>query len=94
MLDDNYVKYCEQFNDIFGMYNISDHLFDDENDNATSDINALREFSKYIVEEHTTILDQDDNWNVLLYKEALYITRLDTSLNRGLKASRELTLFR
>ena len=37
--------------------------------------------------------DSDDNWNLLLYKEAYYIKRLAPSLDNGLKASRELCLF-
>ena len=61
---------------------------------ARRDVNALRDFSKNLVRQHTKVLDQDDNWNVLLYKEALYITRLNSPLNSGLKASRDLVLFR
>ena len=35
----------------------------------------------------------DDNWNLLLYKEAYHIKRSTPFLNTGLKASRELCLF-
>ena len=42
---------------------------------------------------NTNIIDSDDNWNLLLYKEAYHIKRSSPSLNIGLKASRELCLF-
>ena len=46
-----------------------------------------------VVRDNTTILDYDNNWNLLLYKEAYFIKRLSPSLNNGLKSSRELHLF-
>ena len=45
------------------------------------------------VRSNTKIIDSDDNWNLLLYKEAYHIKRSSPSLNNGLKASRELCLF-
>ena len=42
---------------------------------------------------NNNIIDRDDNWNLLLYKEAYHIKRLTPFLNNGLKASRELRLF-
>ena len=47
-----------------------------------------------IIITNTTIVDQDDNWNLLLlYKKANHIKRLRPPLNNRLKASRELCLF-
>ena len=51
-------------------------------------------FARHALENGIKILDSDSNWNRLLYKEALCIERNDPSLNRGLKASRQLKLFR
>ena len=45
------------------------------------------------VRSNTKIIDSDDDWNLLLYKEAYHIKRSSPSLNNGLKASRELCLF-
>ena len=53
-----------------------------------------RNFSIHALQDHIKILDNDQNWNELLYKEALNIERKDPSLNKGLKASRQLRLFR
>ena len=51
------------------------------------------EYLTHIVRVNTKIIDNDDNWNLLLYKEAYHIKRSAPSLNNGLKASRELCLF-
>ena len=53
-----------------------------------------RNFSTHSLQEQIKILDTDRSWNELLYKEALSIERKDPSLNKGLKASRQLKLFR
>ena len=50
-----------------------------------------KEFLTQMVRGNTNIIDRDDNWNLLLYKEAYHIKRLTPFLN--LKASRELCLF-
>ena len=47
----------------------------------------------YHLRTNTNIIDRDDNWNLLLYKEAYHIKRSTPFLNNGLKASRELRLF-
>ena len=52
-----------------------------------------KEFLTQTVRDNTNIIDRDDNWNLLLYKEAYHIKRLTPFLNNGLKASRELRLF-
>ena len=53
-----------------------------------------RNFAIQSLQEHIKILDSDRRWNELLYKEALNIERKDPSLNKGLKASRQLKLFK
>ena len=46
-----------------------------------------------LVQNNTTVVDYDNNWNLLLYKEAFHIKRQSPSLNKGLKSSSELCLF-
>ena len=53
-----------------------------------------RNFTIQALQEEIKILDSDRSRNQLLYKESLNIERKDPSLNRGLKASRQLHLFR
>ena len=67
-------------------------MFNDRIDE--DEMESLRAFSIQSIQEEVKILDNDANWNQLLYKEALKIDRNDPSLNRGLKASRQLRLFR
>ena len=66
-------------------------IFTNENISSTTVIN--KEFFAQTVRDNTNIIDSDDNWNLLLYKEAYHIKRLTPFLNNGLKASRELRLF-
>ena len=72
------------------LYNLPD-IFTNENISSTTVIN--KEFFAQTVRDNTNIIDRDDNWNLLLYKEAYHIKRLTPFLNNGLKASRELRLF-
>ena len=51
-----------------------------------------KEFLTQTVRADTSIIDHDDNWNLLLYKEAYHIKHSAPFLNTGLKASRELCL--
>ena len=46
-----------------------------------------------LVLNNTKIIDSANNWNLLLYKEALHIKRRECALNKGLKASKEWQLF-
>ena len=46
-----------------------------------------------LVVNNTKVIDSARNWNLLLYKEALYIRRRKCVLNNSLKASKELQLF-
>ena len=61
---------------------------------AHEDKESLRNFSIQAIQDGVRILDTESNWNQLLYKEALNIERKDPTLNKGLKASRQLRLFR
>ena len=90
----NHLQHCQHFQHLYGMASISDHLFDDTI--ADNDEEELSQpwFARHALENGIKILDSDSNWNRLLYKEALCIERNDPSLNRGLKASRQLKLFR
>ena len=45
------------------------------------------------VRNNIRVIDRDNNWNTLLFKEALLIKQLKPKLNHGIKASRELQLF-
>ena len=45
-----------------------------------------KEYLTHTVRVNTKIIDSDDNWNLLLYKEAYHIKRSAPSLNNGLKA--------
>ena len=53
-----------------------------------------RNFWIQSLQEQIKILDTDRSWNELLYKEVLNIERKDPRLDKGLKASRQLKLFR
>ena len=70
------------------MFSMFDKRCDDE------DKESLRNFSIQAIQDGVRILDTESNWNQLLYKEALNIERKDPTLNKGLKASRQLRLFR
>ena len=46
------------------------------------------------VVNNTRVIDRCDNWSVLLFKEALHIKDKNPLLNHGLKASKDLIVFR
>ena len=76
---------------MYGISSLSNNLF---NDDVCVIEPSLRELSINSLSDNVKILASDNNWNCLLYKEALYIERLNPSLNSGLKASRKLNLFK
>ena len=84
----NHLKSCTHFDHLYGLMTMFDGIPAEE---ATI---SRRNFTIHSLQEHIKILDNDRNWNELLYKEALNIERKDPSLNKGLKASRQLRLFR
>ena len=85
-----HLHYCDQIKHIQGLYSLPDVFV---NENNPPSIAMNKEFLTQTVRGNTNIIDSDDNWNVLLYKEAYHIKRSSPSLNIGLKASRELCLF-
>ena len=46
-----------------------------------------------LVEDNAETIDKHENWDISLFKEARKIKELNTILNSGLKASKELQLF-
>ena len=48
---------------------------------------------KLQLQYNTIVLDRCNNWNELLFKEALMIKRHCPTLNTGLRTSKELQLF-
>ena len=54
----------------------------------------IRDYNLNSICTNIDIIDSATNWNILLIKEALHIKRRSPLLNHGLKASRELYLFR
>ena len=75
------------------MLSLSNDLFDDRCPNEEKE-ECPRNFFIQSIQNEVKILDTDSNWNQLLYKEALNIERKDPALNKGLKASRQLKLFK
>ena len=89
----NHLRKCSHFRHLFGMLSISDDLFDERYPGEEEDMSP-RNFAIQSIQDGVKILDTESNWNQLLYKEALNIERKDPALNKGLKASRQLRLFR
>ena len=81
---------CDNIKHIQDLYNLPDIL---NNENISPSTVTKKEFLTQTERDNTNIIDRDDNWNLLLYKEAYHIKRLTPFLNNGLKASRELRLF-
>ena len=69
------------YSHIVDLFNVNNH---DVNCNKF-DINQIR--------SNTIVLDKSDNWNELLFKEALLIKSHKPLLNTGLIASEQLQLF-
>ena len=68
-----------------------EHLFS-INNVILNDVNT-HEFRLNLVRLNTRIIDESNNWNVLLFKEAYHIKEKCPILNNGVKASREMQLF-
>ena len=84
-----HLRDCDNIKHIQDLYNLPD-IFTNENISSTTVIN--KEFFAQTVRDNTNIIDRDDNWNLLLYKEA-YQYYYIKKLTNGLIASRELRLF-
>ena len=68
-----------------------DHIWDLFNSNIN--VVLRRKFDVNQIRDNTIVLDRCNNWNELLFKEALMIKRHCLTLNTGLRASKELQLF-
>ena len=68
-----------------------EHLFS-INNLMLNDVNT-HEFMLNLVRQNTRIINQSNNWNVLLFKEAYHIKNKCLNLNNSVKASREMQLF-
>ncbi len=88
----SHIQSCCHFQHLHDIMSISDNLFEDDIIAGTEP--SFRKFAIQSIQNEVKILDNDSNWNQLLYKEALWIERSNPSLNNGLKASRQLKLFR
>ena len=73
---------CDNIKHIQNLYNLPD-IFTNENTSSTTVINT--EFFAQTVRDNTNIIDRDDNWNLLLYKETYHVKRLSPFLNNGLR---------
>ena len=80
---------CEHLAFIHNLFNLLDTL----NNITTPTISGHNKDKINVVQNNTMVLDYDDNWNLLLYKEAFHIKRQLPSLNNGLKSSKDLYLF-
>ena len=77
----SHIDECTHFKHIIDIHNI-------HNDDVIE-----KEFILNQIRTNTNIIDQSENWNILLYKEALHIKERKPSLNTGVRASREMLLF-
>ena len=84
-----HLRTCEHLAFIHNLLNLPDTL----NNITAPTISSNKDYVINVVQNNTTVLDFEDNWNLLLYKEAFHIKRQSPSLNNGLKSSRELCLF-
>ena len=83
----HFVK-CEQFIDLFKFSN----GFNLESRGIIMDTPS-KEFMVNSSLQNYVIIDSNRNWSQLLFLEAYYIKRRNPSINKGLKATRELILF-
>ena len=68
-----------------------EHLFS-INNLILNEVNTHK-FRLNLAHQNTRIIDESNNWNVLLFKEAYHIKENFAILNNGVKASREMQLF-
>ena len=64
-----------------------------DTDTSTTEVNNKQYFVNAVISNFGA-LDTCCNWSQLLFLEALYIKNLAPKINNGLKAARELALFR
>ena len=76
-----HLSLCTHYSHIADLFKIDTNSFNSNQFNVSQ------------IRDTTIILDRVNNWNVLLFKEALMIKRHRATLNCGLMASKELQLF-
>ena len=79
---------CEHFHFIVNLYNIS--VFSDLDQTVIQHYYHIHA----AVLQNTRIIDKNNNWSQLSFLESLYIKRRNPMLNVGIKATKELVLFR
>ena len=84
---------CDNFIEIYRFLNNSYLTDEDGKQKYNKNDKPSKDFMINAINVNHRIIDTNRNWSKLLYLEAYYIKRLDPSLNKGLKASRELQLF-
>ena len=82
-----HLQHCEKFLETMTL----DQLPDIDTDVSTVNLQAHIASS---VSDNWKTLDFNINWVQLCFLESLYIKRLKSKINEGLKASKELLLFR
>ena len=79
---------CEHFHFIVNLYNIS--VFSDLDQAVIQHYYHIHA----AVLQNTRIIDKNNNWSQLCFLESLYIKRRNPTFNVGIKATKELVLFR
>ena len=79
---------CEHFHFIVNLCNIS--IFSDLDQAVIQHYYHIHA----AVLQNTLIIDKNNNWSQLCFLESLYIKRRNPTLNVGIKATKELVLFR
>ena len=82
-----HLQHCEKFFETITLYQLADI------DTDVSNVN-LQAHMPSAVSDNWKILDSNTNWTQFCFLESLYIKRLKPTINDGLKASKELLLFR
>ena len=77
---------CNKFHEVASLFNLPHSIGLEEVDKDSFIHNA--------VINNAIILDTTRNWSQLEFLEAYYIKKLNPKINNGLKASKELQLFR
>ena len=72
------------------MFNITKLTPSFFSDSIIDDVKDLRTSRIYLVQMNTRIIDRLENWNILLFKEAIKIKEKKPISNTGLKVSKEL----
>ena len=76
-----HLSLCTHYSHIADLFKIDTNCFNSNQFNVSQ------------IRDNTIILDRGNNWNVLLFKEALMIKKHRPTLNCGLMASKELQVF-